>query len=147
MGKLWVVGCGLWVVGCGLWVVGCGSFSCGLLVRVRRAALAYGFQAGVLEDEGFAAGFLELDDRTGVLAHVGNLGDLAQAKSGVTDDLALAELGGQAAGVALHLLRGTRPRRSDRTGPCDRSIRSSSAGISFRNGEVIVRSRKPRMVR
>lgn len=62
-----------------------------------------GFEAGVLEDEGFAADVLEVDDGAGVLAHVGDVGDAADAELGVADELAAAELGGEAGGFEFGL--------------------------------------------
>ena len=52
-----------------------------------------GFEVGVLEDEGLAADGVEIDDGAGVLAHVDDLGDPAQAELEVADELAAAELG------------------------------------------------------
>ena len=73
-----------------------GGAGAGLCTEAVR--LSDGFEVGVLEDEGFAAGVLEVDDGAGVLAHVGDVGDLAHAELSVADELAPAEAGGQAAG-------------------------------------------------
>ena len=56
-----------------------------------RIGSANELEIDVLEDEGFAAGALEVDDGAGVLAHVGDVGDLADAELAVADELAAAE--------------------------------------------------------
>lgn len=49
------------------------------------------FQAGILQDECFAACLVEFHNGSGVLAHVGQFGDSAEPKRGVADEHALAE--------------------------------------------------------
>ena len=57
---------------------------------------------------------VELDDRAGVLPHVGNLGDSTEAERRMADQLALAKLSGEPIGFRLEPLAIFLPRVAER---------------------------------
>ena len=97
-----------------------------------------------MQHQGLAARLFKLDDRPRIGAAAGYLSNSPDTKLRVKHPLSQLELG---TGIGGRTGIGISPRADRSPSPVRSMTLSDSIGISDRNGELVVRSRMPRMVR